>query len=449
MTITDDESKKRGREDAKDAKDADTSKKSSMTVVNNDPEEINPDYLKIYYDRLFPCSNMFKWLSYGDADVIKKREFSFTLKDDVYIRYCSFSTKDEFKKGLTEKIPYKIDIGAVFNAQPKMHDSIPSFKPVQKELVLDIDMTDYDDIRTCCSKADICSRCWPLMVAAIKVVNTALRDDFGFKHLLWVYSGRRGIHCWVSDKTARMMSNHARTAVIEYLSVYMGNDKNAKPEISVPVHPALTRAHKILEPYFERELVEGQNLFCNKGSCDKYLGAMGINLDDQKAYDLFSFTDHDFATLDSQAIYKKIKEKYKKWQVINAKKRGKDFDSSQSIGDMSAVFLHCYPRLDINVSKQLNHLLKSPFCIHPKTGRVCIPIDPDNVENFDPFKAPTLNQLYRELNAQPTTEKKTKSWLGTSMAPHIQYFQDFVKRLEDENKKEAADVKSSAVDMTF
>ena len=114
----------------------------------------------------------------------------------MYIRYCSFSTKDEFKKGLTDKIPYKIDIGAVFNAAPKNHDSIPSFKPVSKELVkhkpknatcqvslppvvdawlthglqvLDIDMTDYDDIRTCCSKADICSRCWPLMVAAIKV----------------------------------------------------------------------------------------------------------------------------------------------------------------------------------------------------------------------------------------------------------------------------------------
>lgn len=42
--------------------------------------------------------------------------------------------------------------------------------------------------------------------------------------------------------------------------------------------------------------------------------------------------------------------------------------------------------------------LAPPAAVHPKTGRVCVPIDPANVREFDPFLVPTLGQLLREVD---------------------------------------------------
>lgn len=55
--------------------------------------------------------------------------------------------------------------------------------------------------------------------------------------------------------------------------------------------------------------------------------------------------------------------------------------------------------MDVEVSKHMNHLLKAPFCVHPKTGRVCVPMDPQQAESFDPMTVPTVAQLLNELDA--------------------------------------------------
>lgn len=177
-----------------------------------------------YYDRIFPANLMARWLSYGSqhdsnpaTQLLHRREFSFTTGDDVYIRYLSYEDANALRKDLVNKLPHKIDIGAVFSAAPRDHKKFKLFEPLQREFIIDIDLTDYDFLDVDVKRLETCDRCWPLMALALRVLTTALREDFGFEQLLWVYSGRRGIHCWVCDTRARVMSNDVRSSVADFL----------------------------------------------------------------------------------------------------------------------------------------------------------------------------------------------------------------------------------------
>ena len=128
-------------------------------------------------------------------------------------------------------------------------------------------------------------------------------------------------------------------------------------------------------------------------------------------------------------------------QFSSKKSAGRALKNSNCLKEIKLQYL--YPRLDINVTKGFNHLLKSPFCIHPGTKKVCVPFDPAKVGQFDPDIVPTLDQLIEERgkmkavdgeekseNAKKDVAGTAKAYRDTSLKTAMEVFEDFVKKLE-------------------
>ena len=122
-----------------------------------------------------------------------------------------------------------------------------------------------------------------MLTPAPQVLDRGLRQDFGFKHVLWVFSGRRGIHCWVCDRKyvfisdinkpafaclrapvscigyidmqldhevshacrARLLTDEQRSALAAYFSIYKGQENGVAKlmlGLSGNSHPAVDQA---------------------------------------------------------------------------------------------------------------------------------------------------------------------------------------------------------------
>ena len=104
------------------------------------------------------------------------------------------------------------------------------------------------------------------------------------------------------------------------------------------------------------------------------------------------------------------------------------------------ILEYTYPRLDVEVSKKLIHLLKAPFVVHPKTGRVCVPIDAKRLERFDPLGVPTVTELLGEIDEWDAGKgkvegegegegKRLADYEKTSLRPYVEYFKSYVAGL--------------------
>ncbi len=335
-------------------------------------------------------------------------------------------------------------------------------------------------------------RCWTFINVAVKVLDNLLREDFGFKHLLFVFSGRRGMHVWVSDEAARSLTDEQRNAVLGYVNVFStdstasagyggggggegsgssgsgsgssgsgsgsgGGHKDAKHLVgffrvlnglSTPLHPSLQRAFSQLEAIFVRDVIteEGQKLLCDPEKWDKVLDMIPTLPEDALP------ENTTLRGLIAKA-WLSASNPVQRWRQLKNTLEGvlkrcaqgeirlrPDMRRTIEKVAVGIVFTFTYPRLDVEVSKHRNHLLKAPFCIHPKTGKICVPIQVKSVEEFDPNAVPTCSKLMDEGNARMLAVRNGKGggagdssedlWAHTSLKPYIGEFEEFLKEVQ-------------------
>jgi DNA primase small subunit len=132
-----------------------------------------------------------------------------------------------------------------------------------------------------------------------------------------------------------------------------GDSKVKKVNLWSNVHPSIEKSLEIVKKWFRRLCLEDQDILADEKRWSKVLALIPLeNLRKQ---------------IETLAMIPG-KDSVDRWQRMEAIVQKEGPVGKRYLDEIMLQF--SYPRLDINVSKGLNHLLKSPFCVHPKTGKV-------------------------------------------------------------------------------
>jgi len=85
-----------------------------------------------------------------------------------------------------------------------------------------------------------------------------------------------------------------------------------------------------------------------------------------------------------------------------------DFAARNTKLALRIAWAFCGPRIDTDVTVHMRHLLKAPFCVHPSTGLISLPISSLFLESF----VPTAEKAVPSLAA---LIEKNEEWAREAM----------------------------------
>ena len=319
--------------------------------------KLTPDIIRKYYREQFPMDEFLSFIGLSD---FQNREFGFVLEKDIFIRNISFPTTERLQEFMAENAVKHAYVGAVYEKPPSKQHPIQKNKWKFREFIFDLDIDEYDLVRTCgCSGDSYCSDCWSLIQDAVIFIDETMKEDFGYTNIKWIFSGRRGVHGWILDREPRTFDQKLRVAILNYLTM-IHDDKRSQSIEEIPdqAKPLRNRIYSIIAQSFLAK------------ATPKQLQEIGIKqnvrkiIDQAKNSKFFDYNTYNLIIPTSSLIRTKLSKE---------------------------IILRRFPRIDRKVTMDTRRVSRMPFSIHGKTGKIAIPIK--DIHSFYPDYAPTVWDL--------------------------------------------------------
>ena len=312
-----------------------------------------------YYKEIFDPGDL---ISIIGLSTFYRREFAFLLDGDVFVRNLSFKDSREMVRYMITNPIRNAYIGAVYETPPSRQSHIQKIKWVSREFCFDLDINDYDLVRDCgCKgKEQYCTQCWSLVQDAAAFLDRSLREDFGFKDIVWVFSGRRGFHAWVRDPVAGELTQMQRNSIVRYLTLIKDETRTQAVEKDLKqVVPLRDRIIEMIAKSFFARATEKELRVEPFKFTGKQIDALRYNLKES--------TRPFYSTYDS---------------LLDSKKNRDNI--------FTHIITYRFPRIDRKVSIDIRRVLKVPGGVQGSNGNICCLVDIKKIHDFFPENAPTV-----------------------------------------------------------
>ncbi len=369
------------------------------------PAKAHPknDYLSIkQYYYLYPFDEIFKMITMNDSNHKSSRVMglSYIGNNNVYEKKdLPLGNATEFKNSIVSIEPMSLHMDYQLNIDAKKVGYYHTTRE-RKELVFDIDLTDYRRFCDCDGKKQYCKICWLHIEGSIMILDHFLQIILQYRpeNILWVFSGGKGIHCIVNNYQAISMNEEERKNLYNMIAMpdedsdsfvvrYIGLKNKTHPEFISSLYK-----HFLKEVIGERNLLKLTKFetFC----IDRLMGTFPSFANTLKK---------SWSNFDNGIIKKKCRTievsnvSEKKWSILERL----EYEIACNIRPSHFIMIHLfYPMVDEGPLK-LHHKFKLPFSVHHSTKNIALPVEKEKLLSTTMSESPlTLSKIIERRDSE-------------------------------------------------